>query len=97
MIVGKIGKDGIYRRPGDPGFDDCGKEDRPLMGIPAIREDKPHRSTAAAVHPDQVDRMNKAAVSGVHYERGTGAMISTSKQARQREMIRRNEGKVFNQ
>lgn len=96
MIIGKICKDGIYRRPGDPGFDNLG-EDRPVMGMPAIREDKPHRSTAAAVHPSQVDRMNKVAVSGVHYEKGTGDMISTSKQARQREMIRRNEGKVFNQ
>lgn len=95
MIIGKIGKDGIYRRPGDPGFDVY--DDRPVLGMPSIREDKPHRSTAAAVHPDQVDRMNKAAVSGVYYERGTGDMISTSKYARQREMARRGEGKLFNQ
>ncbi len=92
MIIGKICKDGIYRRPGDPGFDN--QDDRPLKGIPSIREDKPHRSAAMAVHREQVDAMNKMAVPGVYYEKGTGDMISTSKHARQREAKRR--GRYFN-
>lgn len=91
MIIGRIGKDGIYRQPGDPGFDDV---DRPVGGIPAIREDKPHRSKAAAVHPEQVERFNRECVPGVRYEHGTGDMISTSTAARQREAKRR--GKYFN-
>ena len=95
MIIGKITKEGKYVRPGDPEFDS--KDDRPLKGIPSIREDKPHRSLAAAINPAQVESWNKQAVSGVYYEKGTGAMISTSKHARQREMKRRGGGQVFNQ
>lgn len=90
-IIGRIGKDGIYRQPGDPGFDgDIDSKSRIL----SISEKRPHRSVNAACHPDQVERFNKECVPGVRYEKGTGDMISTSAAARQREAKRR--GKYFN-
>lgn len=66
----------------------------PVRGIPAIRTDKPHESFNAAVHRDQVDKFNKECVSGVHYDTGTGNLISTSSQSREREARRR--GLSFN-
>ena len=66
----------------------------PVKGIPCIREDRPHVSQNGAVHVDQVKAFNKQCVRGVHYDAGTGNLVSTSKQAREREARRR--GLSFN-
>ena len=68
-------------------------DNTPVKGIPCIREDKPHVSTNAAIHCDQVKDFNKQCVRGVHYD-GAGNLVSTSKTAREREARRR--GLSFN-
>lgn len=93
-LIGKITKDGVYLRPGDPGFDGPMEKGNAL----SISEKKPHRSKNMAVHAEQVESFNQQLrTNGDHtsyYEKGTGDFISTSAYARQREAIRR--GKRFN-
>ena len=59
-----------------------------------IREDKPHYSSNAAIHADQVAAFNTKCARGTHYEKGTGRLVSTSSGAREREARRR--GMSFN-
>ena len=66
----------------------------PVKGIPCIRSDKPHISTNAAIHVEQVESFNKQCVSGTHYDPATGKLVSTSDRAREREARRR--GLSFN-
>lgn len=84
MIVGRI-RDGKYYRPGDPGFDDDFRDDRPVKTISAIRPDKPLVSTSAAVPSYQVDSFNKkikdAGISGA-YHRKDGNVVFESRNAR---------------
>ena len=86
MIIGRI-HDGVYYRPGDPGFD-TNYDDRPLRGIPTIRDDKPHVSKAGAVHRDQVNTFNEQlrahGIRGAYYDPKTGNLTSTSKYAREK-------------
>ena len=53
-----------------------------------VSSSRPHVSKNAAIHRDQVKQFNKECVQGVSYD-GSGAMVSTSYRAREREARRR--------
>lgn len=65
-----------------------GEHVEPVKTISTIRSDKPHVSTSAAVHADQVSEFNKHAAKGVRYD-SQGRMVSESWAARLRELRRR--------
>lgn len=69
-------------------------ENSRMKGLSAIRSNKPHFSESGAIHVDQVESFNKQCEQGVHYDPGTGKMVSTSGPAREREARRR--GLSFN-
>jgi len=70
-----------------------GSTQRETKSSSAICSKKPHHSITGAVNPLQAEAFTKAAraagITGVEYCRKTGALISTSRDARRREAKRR--------